>query len=157
MSPVQFEQSTSSTWIEYLATTEVLGHRITVEITEGLLIKDSSKVKKRLLELQNYGIEVSIDDFGTGFSALSYLKMFDIDYLKIDRSFVSNLTEDESDKALTEAIIVMAHKLGMKTIAEGVETEAQRDMLNAFGCDYVQGYFYSRPVPAIEFEKLLGN
>ncbi len=157
MSPVQFEQATANTWIGCLADTEVLGHRIAVEITEGLLIKDSLKVKQKLLEFRNYGIEVSIDDFGTGFSALSYLKQFDIDYLKIDRSFVQNLIEDESDKALTEAIIVMAHKLGIETIAEGVETEAQRDILNAFGCDYVQGYLYSRPVSSVEFEALLGN
>ncbi len=157
MSPIQFDQSSSSTWMECLADTQVISHKIAVEITEGLLIKDSMKVKQKLLEFRNFGIEVSIDDFGTGFSALSYLKQFDIDYLKIDRSFVQNLIEDESDKALTEAIIVMAHKLGIKTIAEGVETEAQRDALSAFGCDYVQGYLYSRPVPAVEFEALLGS
>ena len=126
-----------------------------MEITEGLLIKDSTTVKLRLMEFRNRGIEVSIDDFGTGFSSLSYLKQLDIDYLKIDRSFIINLTDDSSDKALVEAIVVMAHKLGMKTIAEGVETAAQRDQLAAYGCDYAQGYLYSRPVPAAEFEKLL--
>jgi EAL domain-containing protein (putative c-di-GMP-specific phosphodiesterase class I) len=103
------------------------------------------------------GIEVSVDDFGTGYSALSYLKRFDVDYLKIDQSFVKSLTDDESDKAMVEAIIVMAHKLGIKTIAEGVETEAQRDLLLSFGCDFAQGYLYSKPIPATDFEKLLGK
>ena len=104
-----------------------------MEITEGLLVKDSEKVRKQLMAFQARGVEVSIDDFGTGFSALSYLKLFDVDYLKIDRSFVINLVDDPNDRALTEAIVVMAHRLGMKTIAEGVETTALRDLLASFG------------------------
>jgi EAL domain-containing protein (putative c-di-GMP-specific phosphodiesterase class I) len=155
MSPRQFEHDSSNIWMERLNSERLPKKCIVVEITEGLLIKDSSKVKQRLEEFHLNGIDVSIDDFGTGFSALSYLKLFDIDYLKIDRSFVMNLTEDESDKALVKAIITMAHSLEIKTIAEGVETEAQRDILISFGCDYVQGYLYSRPVPVIEFGKLL--
>ena len=98
---------------------------------------------------------MSIDDFGTGYSSLSYLNKFDIDYLKIDQSFVRNLAPASSDLALCEAIIVMAHKLGLKVIAEGVETEAQRGLLAVAGCDYGQGYLFSQPVPAGEFEKLL--
>jgi EAL domain-containing protein (putative c-di-GMP-specific phosphodiesterase class I) len=105
--------------------------------------------------MREVGAKVSIDDFGTGFSALSYLKHFDVDYLKIDKSFVANLIEDDSDKALTEAIIDMAHKLGIQAIAEGVETGAQRDLLARFGCDYLQGYLYSRPVPREIFELML--
>lgn len=155
MSPLQFEQAAKPLWIDSLAGAGLPGNSITVEITEGLLIKDSAKVKQHLLELRNSGVEVSIDDFGTGFSALSYLKQFDIDYLKIDRSFVSHLVENESDKALTEAIIVMAHKLGIKVVAEGVETKEQLRQLIGFGCDYVQGYLYSLPLPAEEFEKFL--
>jgi len=81
--------------------------------------------------------------------------MFDVDYLKIDQSFVRNLSENQSDKVLVEAIIVMAHKLGIKTIAEGVETVAQRELLIKFGCDFIQGYLFSRPIPSIEFENLL--
>ncbi len=155
-SPVQFENTAEfSTWPDKLASLGLPGNSITVEITEGLLLKESPKIKQRLLEFRNSGIEVSIDDFGTGFSALSYLKQFDIDYLKIDISFIRNLTENESDKALTEAIIVMAHKLGIQTIAEGVETAEQRDMLVSFGCDYVQGFLYSPAVPADEFRKML--
>jgi len=156
-SPVQFEQPVQGTWAERLASIGLPGSSITVEITEGLLLKESPLVKQRLLEFRNSGIEVSIDDFGTGFSSLSYLKRFDIDYLKVDRSFIKNLTTDESDRALAEAIIVMAHKLGIKTIAEGVETATQRDMLKAFNCDYVQGFFYSPAVPGVQFEVMLAN
>lgn len=155
MSPVQFEQPAKGVWSERLAARGLPGSSITVEITEGLLLKEAPMVKQRLLEFRNSGIEVSIDDFGTGFSSLSYLKRFDIDYLKVDRSFIKNLTTDESDRALTEAIIVMAHKLGIKTIAEGVETATQRDMLKQFNCDYVQGYFYAPAVPAARFEEML--
>jgi len=156
VSPVQFNDDTLLRgWMDGLAKPGFPEKSLSMEITEGLLIKDSLKVKEWLLEFHENGIEVSIDDFGTGFSSLSYLKQFDIDYLKIDRCFISNLTEDQSDRTLTEAIIAMAHKLGLKTIAEGVETEGQRDMLLEFGCDYVQGYLYSRPVPANEFEALL--
>jgi len=101
------------------------------------------------------GIQVAIDDFGTGYSSLSYIKRFDIDYLKIDQSFVNNLETDPNNMALSEAIIVMAHKLGLKVIAEGVETEAQRGFLAAAGCDFAQGYLFSKPVPPEEFERLL--
>ncbi len=96
-----------------------------------------------------------MDDFGTGFAALAYLKMFNIDYLKIDASFTRGVVEDENDQALTEAIIVMAHKLGIKTIAEGVETTGQRQTLTRMGCDYAQGYLFSRPLPSADFEQYL--
>src|SRR5690606_3485142 len=98
------------------------------------------------------GIQVALDDFGTGYSSLSYLKRFDIDYIKIDRSFINNLALDSDDMALCEAIIVMAHRLGLKVVAEGVETDEQRHLLLKAGCDYGQGYFFGRPVPADEFD-----
>jgi diguanylate cyclase (GGDEF)-like protein/PAS domain S-box-containing protein len=154
-SPVQFEQPEQCQWMERLVGAGLPCNSITVEITEGVLVKDSEQVRACLRRLHDTGAKVSIDDFGTGFSALSYLKHFDVDYLKIDKSFIDQLTEDENDKALTEAIIDMAHKLGIKAIAEGVETSAQRDMLAGFGCDYIQGYLYSRPVPREIFELLL--
>ncbi len=157
-SPVQFEfTSQEAAWPDKLAQLGLPGSSITVEITEGLLLKKSSKTKQSLLDYRNSGIEVSIDDFGTGFSSLSYLKKFDIDYLKIDRSFISKLIEDESDKVLTEAIIVMAHKLGIQTIAEGVETVEQRDLLKTFDCDHAQGFLYSPAVATEEFEGMLKN
>lgn len=155
-SPAQFlDDSIQKTWPQKILDLGLPGNSVTVEITEGMLIKDHPKVNKRLLEFRNMGIEVSIDDFGTGFSSLSYLKQFDIDYLKIDRSFVSNLNDGSTDMALAEAIIVMAHKLGIKTIAEGIETEAQQNRLIQFGCDYGQGYLYSPPITAEAFEKML--
>jgi diguanylate cyclase (GGDEF)-like protein/PAS domain S-box-containing protein len=154
-SPVQFEQSNRCQWLERLAHSNLPPNSLTIEITEGVLVKDSEQVRGCLQRMREIGAKVSIDDFGTGFSALSYLKHFDVDYLKIDKSFVAHLIEDDSDKALTEAIIDMAHKLGIQTIAEGVETGAQRDLLARFGCDYIQGYLYSRPVPREIFELML--
>jgi len=131
------------------------GNSLVVEITEGLLLDASEHVSARLLEFRDAGIQVSLDDFGTGYSSLSYLKKFDIDYLKIDKSFVANLSAGSDDLVLCEAIIVMAHKLGIKVIAEGVETAVQRDLLLAAGCDFGQGYFFSQPINAEEFERLL--
>lgn len=155
LSPVQFRHKDHNTWLQNLNQTGLPGHCINFEITESVLLKDSSVVQAFLLELRNNGIEVSIDDFGTGFSSLSYLKKFDIDYLKIDRSFIQQLTDSSTDRALVEAIIVMAHKLGIKTVAEGVETQAQQDMLTRFGCDYMQGFHYSKPLSRQAFEQLL--
>ena len=99
-------------------------------------------------------MEVSLDDFGIGYSSLAYLQKFDIDNLKIDQAFVRNLTPDSDDMALCKAIIAMAHTLGMKVIAEGVETAEQRDLLTAAGCDYGQGFLFSRPLPARDFPTL---
>jgi diguanylate cyclase (GGDEF)-like protein/PAS domain S-box-containing protein len=154
-SPVQFEHPGHCQWLDRLAGSGLPPNSMTVEITEGVLVKDSDQVRDCLQRMREIGAKVSIDDFGTGFSALSYLKHFDVDYLKIDKSFVANLIEDDSDKALTEAIIDMAHKLGIQAIAEGVETGAQRDLLARFGCDYIQGFLYSRPVPREIFELML--
>lgn len=155
-SPVQFlSEIHQDDWVEYLRELGLSGQCVSIEITEGLLLNASSGITDKLLRFRDAGIQVSIDDFGTGYSALSYLKKFDIDYLKIDQSFVRNLVTDSSDRALSEAIIVMAHKLGLKVIAEGVETVAQRDLLAAAGCDYGQGYLFSKAVPPEEFEELL--
>ncbi len=129
------------------------GDEFTVILSELQNASDAA-VTKKLLKFRDAGIQVAIDDFGTGYSALSYLNKFDIDYLKIDQSFTRNLAPDNQEMALCEAIVVMAHKLGLKVIAEGVETELQRDLLTQVGCDYAQGYFYSKPVPAVDFEKL---
>ncbi len=155
MSPVQFKFMNKFNWIGKLTELGLPGSCLNVEITEGVLLKDSSVVQEYLLEFRNNGIEVSIDDFGTGFSSLSYLKKFDIDYLKIDHSFINQLIDSETDRTLVEAIIVMAHKLDIKTIAEGVETKEQQDLLTQFGCDYVQGFLYSEAIKGKAFEKLL--
>ncbi|OIQ96956.1 cyclic di-GMP phosphodiesterase Gmr [mine drainage metagenome] len=157
MSPVQFHLNVNmcDDWMKYLAELGLAGNSIVIEITEGLLLHAGAEVTDNLLKFRDAGIQVAIDDFGTGYSTLSYLKRFDIDYLKIDRSFVTNLEKDADNMALCEAIIVMSHKLGLKVIAEGVETEAQRSLLASAGCDFAQGYLFSKPVPPEQFEKLL--
>jgi EAL domain-containing protein (putative c-di-GMP-specific phosphodiesterase class I) len=156
-SPVEFQREGGSydVWLRTLRQLNVPGQAIVVEITEGLLLDASSMVTDKLLQLRDAGIQVALDDFGTGYSSLSYLNKFDIDYLKIDRSFVSNLAPDSSDMALSEAIIVMAHKLGLQVIAEGVETAQQRDLLAGAGCDHAQGYLFDRPLPVEEFDAML--
>ena len=157
-SPVQFHSSEDSTnWIKYLKNLNLLGDSIVIEITEGLLMETSDSVIQQLLQFRDANIQVSMDDFGTGYSSLAYLNKFDIDYLKIDQSFTRNLSPHSSDMILSEAIIVMAHKLGLKVIAEGIETEEQLQLLKAVGCDYGQGYLFSRPVPADEFIKLINH
>lgn len=153
-SPVQFHHDGGDRlpWSEQLAALGLPGSCIVVEITEGLLLDTSAGVADHLLELGDAGIQVSLDDFGTGYSSMSYLQKFDIDFIKIDQSFVRHLIPASTDLALCKAIILMAHELGMKVIAEGVETEQQRDLLLAAGCDYGQGYWFARPMPAADFE-----
>jgi len=157
VSPVQFRNAgiSHNTWFNYLKTLGIPGAGIVIEITEGLLMDASEAITLQLLAFHNAGMQVALDDFGTGYSSLSYIKKFDIDYLKIDQSFVRNLAPDSSDLALCEAIIVMAHKLDIKVIAEGVETELQRSLLAAAGCNYGQGMLFSKGVSAEEFEVLL--
>jgi diguanylate cyclase (GGDEF)-like protein len=155
VSPVQFRDEND--WSSVITQEYFAGSNVVIEITEGLLMENNDLVAEQLLNFRDAGIQVAIDDFGTGYSSLSYLNKFDIDYLKIDQSFIRNLSSDSSEMALSEAIIVMAHKLGLKVIAEGVETEQQRDLLATAGCDYVQGYLFSRPLPVDEFKALLNS
>ena len=157
MSPIQFQGTGSpcQAWPAYLQELGLPGQNLVIEITEGLLLNEDAGVKDKLLQFHEAGIQISLDDFGTGYSSLSYLQKFDIDYLKIDQSFTRRLEPGSGSMALSEAIIMMAHKLGMKVIAEGVETEEQQMLLTVAGCNYGQGYLFSRPVPAEEFEELL--
>jgi diguanylate cyclase (GGDEF)-like protein/PAS domain S-box-containing protein len=156
-SPAQFFNAGGNheSWLEHLRQLNLPGDSVAVEITEGLLLEANHEVVKTLQLFRNAGLQISLDDFGTGYSSLAYLKKFDIDYIKIDRSFVGHLSPNANDLALCEAIIVMAHKLGMKVIAEGIETQQQQDLLISAGCDYGQGFLFSKPVPANEFEQLL--
>jgi diguanylate cyclase (GGDEF)-like protein/PAS domain S-box-containing protein len=149
-SPVQFYDKTNKhmDWFDYLNELGIPGSSLVVEITEGLMLDKNPEVSEKLLAFRDSGIQVAVDDFGTGYSSLSYLKKFDVDYIKIDQSFMRNLTTDSEDMILCEAIIVMAHKLGLKVIAEGIETIEQRDLLVSIGCDYGQGYFFSKPAAA---------
>lgn len=156
-SPVQFswESKIFKSQPERLGELGLPGRSVILEITEGWLMDSDSRALDILYSYRDAGIQVAIDDFGTGYSSLSYLKRFDIDYLKIDQSFVQNLSPGSSDLALSQAIIAMAHALGLKVVAEGVETEQQRDLLIAAGCDFGQGYLFSKPIPALAFEELL--
>lgn len=128
---------------------------IELEITESVLIDDFSEVIEKLLVLRDYGFRVSLDDFGTGFSSLSYLKKLPISTLKIDKSFVDTIMNDSSTRVITEAIINMVKALGFESIAEGVEEEQQREYLHAIGCDMIQGYLLGKPLPPKEIEELL--
>lgn len=128
--------------------------RLTLEVTEGLLITDFNQSSKRMLELQTLGISFSIDDFGTGYSSLSYLKKLPINELKIDRSFVDGLPDDSSDALLVETMMAVAKHLQLSVVAEGVETQAQQTYLFSVGCNLHQGYFYGKPEPA---EQLLAR
>lgn len=157
-SPLQFKGTEShSDWLEYLEQHQVSGNNIVIEITESLLMEDKNDITNQLNEFKAAGLTIAMDDFGTGYSSLSYLKKFDIDYLKIDRSFINNMTANSDDMALSEAIIVMAHRLGIKVIAEGIETQEQMDLLSAVGCDFGQGYLFSKPLPAQDFHALLAK
>ena len=157
LSPVQIQPGPERLpWQQLLQAAGLEAQAMVMEITEGLLLDKSPAVVSELLAYRDAGVQVAIDDFGTGYSALAYLKQLDIDYLKIDKSFVEHLATDASDRALCEAIVVMAHKLGLQVVAEGVETTAQRDLLKAMGCDYAQGYLFAKALPASAFELWLG-
>ncbi len=119
-----------------------------LELTESLIMQDLQQALAKMRELKAMGVQLSIDDFGTGYSSLSALKSFPIGHLKIDQSFVRALPEDEDDRAIATAVISLGHKLNLRVVAEGVETEAQRAFLHDHGCDEIQGYYFSRPVDA---------
>jgi len=133
------------------------GELLDFELTESMVMHDVDNTLATLRELKALGPSLSLDDFGTGYSSLSYLKRFPIDTLKIDRSFINDIHKDSDDAAIAQAVIAMAHKLGMRVIAEGVETDAQLELLRTYECDSFQGYLFSRPVPADEFTLMLRN
>lgn len=132
-----------------------LHNEIVVEITEGLLLEASDTVSRRMQLFHDAGIQLSIDDFGTGYSALSYLKRFHIDYLKIDKVFVRTMTANSHDLALCEGIIMLGHKLGIQVVAEGVETDEQRKLLTSAGCDFAQGFLFAAPLLPKQLEQRL--
>ncbi|MEG3754995.1 EAL domain-containing protein [Psychromonas arctica] len=122
-----------------------------LEITEGVLMTGQSYITEALIELQELGVKLSMDDFGTGYSSLSYLRQYHFDVLKVDRSFVNGITINKEDRDLVKASIAIAHSLGLKVVAEGVEISEQLNILNELGCDYVQGYYFSKPMPGQKF------
>jgi EAL domain-containing protein (putative c-di-GMP-specific phosphodiesterase class I) len=128
---------------------------LALEITEGIAMKNVDQNIRMLKELRALGLSISIDDFGTGYSSLAYLKRFPLNTLKIDRSFIQDITQNTDDQEITRAIIAMGQNLGLKVLAEGVETERQVTILRDSGCDYIQGYYYSRPLPASQLANYL--
>lgn len=156
-SPIQFrsEDRAQLRWPAYLQELGLNGEDLVIEITEGLLLHQDAQTGHKLQQFHESGIQFAIDDFGTGYSSLSYLKRLNIDFLKIDQSFVRNMSSEPTDLALCEAIVMMAHKLDLKVIAEGVETVTQRDLLKRMGCDYGQGFLFSVPLHRADFDAYL--
>jgi diguanylate cyclase (GGDEF)-like protein len=155
-SPAQFGGGRTAmdrvSWTEHLASIALPGDAISMEITEGLLLDGTAGVRDELAAAREAGIRVSLDDFGTGHSALAYLQRYPIDVVKIDRAFVRGLESGSKNLALCRAIISMSHDLGMVVVAEGIETTQERDLLRDAGCDLAQGYLFGRPMPPDAFE-----
>jgi EAL domain-containing protein (putative c-di-GMP-specific phosphodiesterase class I) len=124
-----------------------------LELTESLLVHDFEDIVQKMGLLRELGVGFSLDDFGTGYSSLNYLKRLPLDQLKIDQSFVRDVLTSSNDAAIARAIVILSQSLGLGVIAEGVETEAQRDFLASSGCRAYQGYLFSRPLPLDAFEK----
>ena len=154
ISAVQFKQKDLLDTIKYaLETSGLSPDFFEVELTETAVMQNASQAIVTLEKLSEMGVNVSIDDFGTGYSSLSYLKRFPIDKLKIDRSFIRDISSDRDDAAIVRATIALAHNLKLRVVAEGVETEDQLQFLRALGCDEYQGYYKSKPVPANDFAR----
>jgi len=140
---------------QILASTGVQARYLEVELTEGSLMEDTQHTIASLQRLRTLGVKISIDDFGTGYSSLAYLRRFPIDTLKIDIAFIREVTTNPQDAAITRTIIELAHSLNLQTVAEGVETPEQLEFLKQAGCDQIQGYLFSRPLPGASVERLL--
>jgi len=138
-----------------LAETGLDATHLELELTESMVMHDVEQATAIMSNLKALGVQLSIDDFGTGYSSLAYLRHFPIDVLKIDKTFVSDITNSDDDVAIVRAIISLAHSLRLKVIAEGVETPQQLAFLRQHGCDQMQGYLFSRPLTADAFEELL--
>ena len=138
---------------QILKETDLGPQHLGLELTESTLMENEERTVALLSELTRLGIQISIDDFGTGYSSLRYLKCFPIHILKIDQSFVREIATNATDAAIATSIITLAHCLGLKVVAEGVESVAQLAFLSAHGCDGLQGYYFSKPLPPEEFER----
>ncbi|MFQ5543925.1 MAG: EAL domain-containing protein, partial [Nitrospiria bacterium] len=156
VSALQFQQPDFADHVSRIVLSSGIGQSaLKLEITESLLMKNQEEIIRKLQQLKGRGIHFAIDDFGTGYSSLSYLRKFPLESLKIDRSFIMNLPDNNDDAVIAETIITLGHHLGLKVVAEGIETKEQLVFLQARGCDVGQGYLFSRPLPAETFTKLL--
>jgi EAL domain-containing protein (putative c-di-GMP-specific phosphodiesterase class I) len=132
-------------------------NRLKLELTESLLVSNVENTIAKMTYLKAHGVGFSLDDFGTGYSSLSYLKRLPLDQMKIDQSFVRDILTDPNDAAIAKMVVVLAQSMGLSVIAEGVEIEAQKDVLARLGCHAYQGYLFSRPLPLDEFEAFVGR
>ena len=138
-----------------IAYSDITPQQIELEITETVLMEDAATAERVLHKLSAMGVSIAIDDFGTGYSSLAYVKAFPIDRIKVDRSFIQDIPGDATGSVITQSILSLAKSLGLHTIAEGVETQEQVDFLRSHGCDELQGYLLSRPLPPTQVEELL--
>ena len=153
LSPLQFRRTGFLHDLQKtLADTQLPPELLKIEVTETMLIAGADRSSEILNAVRDLGVKVSVDDFGTGYSSLSYLRTLPIDEIKLDRSFIEHLPENEKDGAIVAAIIVMAHKLGLQVVAEGIETQAQAQFLRKYQCDYFQGYYFARPASLAELK-----
>ena len=156
LSPIQFRHTgLVQSVADALADTGLTPGQLELELTESFVMHDAERINVAMRSLKALGVDIAVDDFGTGYSSLSYLKRFPVDRLKIDKSFVRDIDSDPDDAAIVRAIITLGHALGLRVVAEGVETRAHLEYLRQHGCDEVQGYYFSRPVPAGRMETLL--
>ncbi|MFS0757564.1 EAL domain-containing protein [Noviherbaspirillum sp. 1P10PC] len=158
-SPIQFRGGKDAFYalFELMDKIDVSSTCIVLELTEGTLLNLDERMVQKFAMLKHRGVQLALDDFGTGYSSLSYITKLKFDFLKIDQVFVRNLENSETSLALCETMIVMAHKLGMKVIAEGIETKEQQRMLTEAGCDYGQGYLFAKPMAFVEFEDFISG
>ncbi|KAF3982447.1 MAG: EAL domain-containing protein [Methylococcales symbiont of Hymedesmia sp. n. MRB-2018] len=157
-SPAQFsKQLCDENWNDIFEAHDIPLSNITLEITETIFMEKGRNYIDHLSKLKSLGVQIALDDFGTGYSSLSYLKHFPVDILKIDREFIKDITTNDSDALLVESIIILAEKMNIKVIAEGVETEEQLNILKHYNCRYVQGYYFSKPLTVNKFERYLGQ
>lgn len=156
LSPIQFRQpGLIDAVTNALAQSGLAASYLELELTESFFMQDAERINVAITALKSLGVALAIDDFGTGYSSLSYLKRFPVNHLKIDKSFVQEIDINPDDAAIVRAIITLGHELGLKVVAEGVETQANYEFLQQHHCDEIQGYYFSRPVPAPNMEILL--
>jgi EAL domain-containing protein (putative c-di-GMP-specific phosphodiesterase class I) len=156
VSPVQFRSQTLPlTIIAALAESGLPAHRLIIEITEAVLIRDDAAALAMLNQLRVLGVQIAMDDFGTGYSSLSYLQRFPFDKIKIDRSFICNITEQDGSPAIVQAVVDIARSRNITTTAEGVELPEQVILLRDLGCTEMQGFVFSPAIPPAELPKLL--
>ncbi len=138
-----------------LAYNQINPERIKFEITEGMAMINESQTEKYFTKLKKLGVGILLDDFGTGYTSFTYLKKFPADIMKIDKSLVDNILVNEEDQRIVKAMIELGHNLGMKIVIEGIETKEMVKLLLTYGCDFMQGYYFAKPLPVFEFQKLL--